>query len=155
MDERSDLFSVGVMVVEALTGCRPFTGKIYTELLSSILDGSFHLETGSKEAERLDAVLQKCLEKAGRSLLFSRRDADRADRGNSRISFAQHAAMVKLRGGHAVVLKRKLKATQRELRFQVIESIDISSHAWSVNPRPLSNSIRFNSSNPRLNARCA
>ena len=63
MDERSDLFSVGVMVVEALTGCRPFTGKIYTELLSSILDGSFHLETGSKEAERLDAVLQKCLAK--------------------------------------------------------------------------------------------
>jgi len=63
VDERSDLFSVGVMVVEALTGCRPFTGKIYTELLSSILDGSFHLETGSKEAERLDAVLQKCLAK--------------------------------------------------------------------------------------------
>jgi eukaryotic-like serine/threonine-protein kinase len=61
VDERSDLFSVGVMVVEALTGRRPFKGKIYTELLRSILHGSFHLETGSKEAERLDAVLQKCL----------------------------------------------------------------------------------------------
>jgi hypothetical protein len=63
VDERSDLFSVGVMVVEALTGRRPFNGKIYTELLSSILNGSFHLETGSEEAERLDAVLQKCLAK--------------------------------------------------------------------------------------------
>ena len=63
MDERSDLFSVGVMVVEALTGRRPFRGKRYTELLSSILHGSFHLERGSKEAERLDAVLQKCLAK--------------------------------------------------------------------------------------------
>jgi eukaryotic-like serine/threonine-protein kinase len=61
--ERSDLFSVGVIVVEALTGRRPFRGRIYTELLSSILHGSFHLERGSKGAERLDAVLQKCLAK--------------------------------------------------------------------------------------------
>jgi eukaryotic-like serine/threonine-protein kinase len=63
VDERSDLFSVGVMVVEALTGRRPFRGRIYTELMRSILHGSFHLERGSKEAERLDAVLQKCLAK--------------------------------------------------------------------------------------------
>jgi hypothetical protein len=63
VDERSDLFSVGVMVVEALTGRRPFRGRNYTELLSSILNGSFHLERGSKEAERLDAVLQKCFDK--------------------------------------------------------------------------------------------
>jgi hypothetical protein len=63
VDERSDLFSVGVMVVEALTGRRPFRGRIYTELLNSILHGSFHLEAGSKEAERLNTVLQKCLAK--------------------------------------------------------------------------------------------
>ena len=63
VDERSDLFSVGVMVVEALTGRLPFRGRTYTELLSSILHGSFHLERGSKEAEPLDAVLQKCLAK--------------------------------------------------------------------------------------------
>ena len=63
VDERTDLFSVGVMVVEALTGRRPFRGNVYTELLSSIVHGSFHLEPGSKEAERLDAVLQKCLAK--------------------------------------------------------------------------------------------
>ncbi|HEV8134759.1 MAG TPA: protein kinase [Pyrinomonadaceae bacterium] len=63
VDERSDLFSVGVMVVEVLTGSRPFRGPTYTELLSSILHGSFHLEGGSKEAEQLDAVLQKCLAK--------------------------------------------------------------------------------------------
>jgi len=63
VDERSDLFSVGVMVVEVLTGSRPFRGRTTTELLSSILHGSFHLERGSKEAEQLDAVLQKCLAK--------------------------------------------------------------------------------------------
>jgi serine/threonine protein kinase len=63
VDERSDLFSVGVMVVEALTGCRPFNGKNYHELLTSILHGAFHLPTDSPEAERLDAVLQNCMAK--------------------------------------------------------------------------------------------
>ena len=63
VDERSDLFSVGVMVVEVLTGSRPFSGRTTTELMSSILHGSFHLERVSKEAEQLDAVLQKCLAK--------------------------------------------------------------------------------------------
>jgi len=52
VDERSDLFSIGVMVVEALTGSRPFTGKTYHELLTSILHGTFHLPIDSPEAER-------------------------------------------------------------------------------------------------------
>ena len=63
VDERSDLFSLGVMVVEVLTGSRPFAGKTYPELLTSILQESFHLPTDSPEAEHLDAVLQKCLAK--------------------------------------------------------------------------------------------
>ena len=65
VDERSDLdlFSLGVMVVEVLTGHRPFGGKTYRELLTSILHSSFHLAGGSKEARHLDAVLQKCLAK--------------------------------------------------------------------------------------------
>ncbi|HEY0319353.1 MAG TPA: protein kinase [Pyrinomonadaceae bacterium] len=63
VDERSDIFSVGVMVVEALTGCRPFAGKTYTELLTNVLHGSFHLPVDSTEAQRLDEALQKCLAK--------------------------------------------------------------------------------------------
>src|SRR5262249_7177400 len=63
VDERSDVFSVGVIVVEALTGLRPFSGKSYHELLTSILHGAFHLPLDSPEAERLDAVLQNCLAK--------------------------------------------------------------------------------------------
>jgi eukaryotic-like serine/threonine-protein kinase len=63
VDERSDLFSVGVMVIETLTGGRPFSGKTYHELLASILHGAFHLALDSPEAERLDAVLQKCMAK--------------------------------------------------------------------------------------------
>jgi serine/threonine protein kinase len=77
VDERSDLFSLGVMVVEALTGCRPFRGKTYTELLSSIVHGSFHLERGSKEAERLDAILQKCLAKDRESRFSSAEEMQR------------------------------------------------------------------------------
>ena len=63
VDERSDFFSLGVMVVEALTGSRPFTGKTYHDLLTSILHGAFNLPVDSPGAERLDAVLQTCMAK--------------------------------------------------------------------------------------------
>jgi hypothetical protein len=63
VDERSDLFSIGVMVVEAITGRRPFTGTTYHELLSNILNAPYHLEDASPHARTLDAVLQKSLAK--------------------------------------------------------------------------------------------
>jgi hypothetical protein len=63
VDERSDLFSVGVMIVEALTGRRPFTGSTYHELLTNILQGTYHLPVRTSATERLDAALQKCLAK--------------------------------------------------------------------------------------------
>src|SRR6185503_4395054 len=62
-DERSDIFSIGVMVVEALTGRRPFSGRTHAELLTAVLHGSYRLEDASKESRLLDAVLQKCLAK--------------------------------------------------------------------------------------------
>ncbi len=63
VDERSDLFAVGVMMVEALVGRRPFAGRTYTELLNNVLHGSFHLPGTSPEELRLDEALQKCLAK--------------------------------------------------------------------------------------------
>lgn len=63
VDERSDLFSIGVMVVEALTGRRPFTGKTLVELLHSMEHDSLDLESNAPEAHRLNEVLQKCLAK--------------------------------------------------------------------------------------------
>jgi len=63
VDERSDLFSIGVMVVEAVTGRRPFTGTTYHELLTNILNAPYHLEDTSPAARELDAVLQKSLAK--------------------------------------------------------------------------------------------
>ncbi|MFY9611078.1 MAG: protein kinase [Blastocatellia bacterium] len=60
-DERSDLFAVGVMIVEALTGQRPFNGKTYHELLTAMQCGTFSLPDDSPDGRRLDHVLQRCL----------------------------------------------------------------------------------------------
>lgn len=65
VDERSDFFSIGVMVVEAITGKRPFPGKTHNEVLTQILHNSFQIQGNSKGARRLDRVLQKCLAKNG------------------------------------------------------------------------------------------
>ncbi len=62
-DQRSDIFSIGVMVVEALTGRRPFGGRTYAELLTAVLHGSYHLEGDSREVKCLDEALQRCLAK--------------------------------------------------------------------------------------------
>ncbi len=70
VDERSDIFSLGVMVVEALTGHRPFVGRTSAELITAILSAPFHLagEPGAvagklDEVRQLDEVLQRCLAK--------------------------------------------------------------------------------------------
>lgn len=60
LDERSDIFSCGVMVAEAVTGHRPFEGRTATELVTAILHQPFHL---SAEAAELDLVLRRCLAK--------------------------------------------------------------------------------------------
>ena len=63
VDERGDTFALGVMVVEALTGSRPFLGRTSTELIASILRSPFHLTGEAAELKHLDSVLQKCLAK--------------------------------------------------------------------------------------------
>src|SRR5262249_25762842 len=61
VDQRSDIFSLGVIVVRTLTGSRPFPGKTYQELIASIMSRPFHLPGLSPEVKWLDAALQKCL----------------------------------------------------------------------------------------------
>jgi serine/threonine-protein kinase len=63
VDERGDIFALGIMVVEALTGRRPFVGRTATELIGSILRTPFHLTGEVVEVKKLDEVLQKCLAK--------------------------------------------------------------------------------------------
>jgi serine/threonine protein kinase len=63
VDERGDIFALGVMVVEALTGERPFKGNSMTQLLASILQNPYRLSGDSLEELRLNEALQKCLAK--------------------------------------------------------------------------------------------
>ena len=63
VDERADIFAVGVMVVETLVGARPFGGQHPQEILAALLQGEYHLPGDSAEIRALDAVVQRCLAK--------------------------------------------------------------------------------------------
>ena len=63
VDERADIFAIGVMVVETLVGARPFGGQHPQEVLTALLQGEYHLPGGSAEIRALDAVVQRCLAK--------------------------------------------------------------------------------------------
>jgi hypothetical protein len=62
VDQRTDIFAVGVMLAEAITGRRPFEGTA-ADLPLRVLHQSFHLPGASPEEHRLDEVLQRCLAK--------------------------------------------------------------------------------------------
>ena len=63
VNERSDLFSLGVITVEMLTGQRPFQGKTYHEQLAAIINQPFAFESERAEAGALNKALQKSLAK--------------------------------------------------------------------------------------------
>jgi serine/threonine protein kinase len=63
IDERVDIFAVGVMLAEALTGRRPFDRPSYAAVLSSTHFEEFHLPGDAPANRALDAILQRCLAK--------------------------------------------------------------------------------------------
>jgi hypothetical protein len=63
VDERADLFAIGVMAVETVTGTRPFTGQTPEQVLTALLRGEYHLPGTSPEIRALDAIVQRCLAK--------------------------------------------------------------------------------------------
>ncbi len=66
LDHRTDLFSLGVMFHEMLTGSRPFTGDSSPMLMSSILrdtPSSASPICGSEVPEPLGRLILRCLEK--------------------------------------------------------------------------------------------
>jgi len=62
-DERSDVFALGVVTVESLTGERPFPGSDPSELLAAMGRGGFRLNGAYADATRLRSILARCLAK--------------------------------------------------------------------------------------------
>jgi len=62
-DERTDVFSIGVLVAEALIGRHPFQAPTTAAMVSVILQEPFHVEGDAPELKELDRVLQLCLAK--------------------------------------------------------------------------------------------
>ena len=74
---RTDIFAVGVMLIEALTGRRPFQGETYAELWRSLQQTTVRLPGSSREVHAFNELLRRCLA------------ADPADRCPSAAAFAQ------------------------------------------------------------------
>ncbi len=77
VDERADIFAIGVMMVETLTGARPFTGQTPEQVFASLLRNDYHLPGDSPEIRALDAVVQRCLAKDPRDRYGSAVEAAR------------------------------------------------------------------------------
>jgi serine/threonine-protein kinase len=60
-DGQSDVFSLAVMIFEALTGQPPFPGRTIAELATSVFVDEPHLPGGTPEARALDRALGRCL----------------------------------------------------------------------------------------------
>ncbi|HYM21740.1 MAG TPA: protein kinase [Vicinamibacterales bacterium] len=66
VDERTDLFAIGVMAVETITGARPFTGATPEQVLTALLSSEYHLPGPSAEIRALDVIVQRCIAKDSR-----------------------------------------------------------------------------------------
>ena len=64
VDERSDVFALGVLAAETLTGRHPFAARSTSAMVAAILQAPYHLPGESEEVRCLDEVLQRCLAKS-------------------------------------------------------------------------------------------
>ena len=61
VDHRTDIFAVAVMLIESLTGRRPFQGDTLADLLLAQQQTSYRLPGSSTPARALGDLLQQCL----------------------------------------------------------------------------------------------
>jgi serine/threonine protein kinase len=77
VDERADVFALGVMLAEALSGTRPFDRPTYAAVVASTQLEEFHLPGEAPAIRALDAVLQRCIAKEPSARLASIADVQR------------------------------------------------------------------------------
>jgi serine/threonine protein kinase len=63
VDQRTDIFGVGVMLAETLTGRRPFEGDTFADVSRAVLNQAYRLPATSPSLVAIDATLQRCLAK--------------------------------------------------------------------------------------------
>lgn len=61
VDERSDVFAIGVMAYEALVGRRPYTARAWPDLIAQTLEGRVEVPGEGDGARHLEGVLRRCL----------------------------------------------------------------------------------------------
>ena len=61
VDERSDVFALGVITFEAVSGEKPFRGSSPAQILHALLREEVRLPGEGPEVRRLEAVLRRCL----------------------------------------------------------------------------------------------
>jgi eukaryotic-like serine/threonine-protein kinase len=78
IDQRTDFFAIGVMVVEALTGRNPFRRDDPRETVSAILNERAGIDGEDPSRQALDQVLQRCVAKPREQRLASARELQEA-----------------------------------------------------------------------------
>jgi serine/threonine protein kinase len=61
VDERSDVFSLGVMVYEALVGRKPYAARTWVDLIAATTVGNVRLPGDGREVRRLETAIRRCL----------------------------------------------------------------------------------------------
>jgi len=75
VDSRSDLFSLGCVLYEMLSGQRPFSGSTYADLISAILrQDAAPIPSERKILPALERIVRRCLEKSPGERFQSARD---------------------------------------------------------------------------------